>query len=119
MALIVADRVLETSTSTGTAAILFSGAVLGYRTVGSVSSNLDTFYYYIEGVDADGIPTGEWETGLGEYVSGSNSMNRDTIFSSSNSGSIVNFSSGTKRIGISIPAIGFNRIVANSSSFFV
>ena len=103
MAHVWKDRCLETSTSTGTGNFTLAGAVTGFRTFASVCSTNDTVYYFIEAVDSNGIPTGDWETGLGTY-SASNTLTRTTVLDSSNSGSAVSFSSGTKRVGLCSPA---------------
>lgn len=100
MALIVADRVLESSTSTGTGAFTLAGATTGYRAFSAVCSTSDTCYYFIEAVDANGNPSGDWEVGLGTY-SGTNTLTRTTPAASSNAGAAVNFAAGTKRVGIS------------------
>lgn len=100
MALQWKDRVLETSTTTGTGALTLAGAVAGFRTFASVCSVSDTAYYFIEAVNSQSVPTGEWETGLGTY-SGANTLTRTTVLASSNGGAAVNFSAGTKRVGIS------------------
>lgn len=101
MAHISEPRVLETSTTTGTGALTLAGAVTGFRAFSSVCSTNDTCIYYLEAVDANGIPTGDWECGLGTY-SGSNTLTRTTPVRSSNSGSAVNLAAGTKRVGISL-----------------
>ena len=99
MAFITADRVKDTSTTTGTGNITVSGsAPFGYRTFSTVLSVSDTFYYCIQGQS-----TSEWEVGLGTYVS-SNQFARTTVLSSSASGSAVSFSSGTKNVFITLPA---------------
>jgi len=99
MAFITADRVKDTSTTTGTGNITVSGsAPFGYRTFSTVLSVSDTFYYCIQGQG-----TSEWEVGLGTYVS-SNQFARTTVLSSSNSGSAVSFSSGTKNVFITLAA---------------
>jgi len=99
MAFITADRVKDTSTTTGTGNIIVSGsAPFGYRTFSTVLSVSDTFYYCIQGQS-----TSEWEVGLGTYVS-SNQFARTTVLSSSASGSAVSFSSGTKNVFITLPA---------------
>jgi len=99
MAFITADRVKDTSTTTGTGNITVSGsAPFGYRTFSTVLSVSDTFYYCIQGQG-----TSEWEVGLGTYVS-SNQFARTTVLSSSASGSAVSFSSGTKNVFITLPA---------------
>lgn len=90
----VADRVRDTSTTTGTGALtLANTAPTGFVTFatafGAVSS---TVSYCI-----DGGSTGEWEVGLGTF-NGTAGLIRDTVLASSNSGSLVNFSSGTKAV---------------------
>ena len=99
MPLIIADRVLESSTTTGTGVFTLTGASLGFRSFASVCSVADTVWYYIEGVTAFGVPSGEYEYGLGTY-SGANQITRTTVRGSSNGGSPVNFSAGTKLVGI-------------------
>jgi hypothetical protein len=97
MALILKDRVKETTTvtSTGTATLL--GASTGYQSF-SVIGTGNTCYYTIAAQT-----TNEWEVGLGTYTS-PDQLSRDTVLSSSNSGSLVNFSAGTKDVFISQPA---------------
>lgn len=102
MAHISEPRVLETSTTTGTGALTLAGAITGFRAFSSVmTSPSDTCPYYIEAVDGDGVPTGDWECGLGTY-SGANTLTRTTVVRSSNSGSAVSFAAGTKRVGITL-----------------
>jgi hypothetical protein len=99
MAFITADRVKDTSTTTGTGNITVSGsAPFGYRTFSTVLSVADTFYYTIQGQS-----TAEWEVGLGTYAS-TNQFARTTVLASSASGSAVSFSSGTKNVFITLPA---------------
>jgi hypothetical protein len=102
MALKWGDRVLETSTSTGTGAFTLAGAITGFQRFSAVCSTSDTIYYSIFAVDANGTPTGEWETGLGTY-SGTNTLTRTTPLASTNSGSAVSFAAGTKWV-IASPA---------------
>lgn len=99
MALIVADRVLETSTTTGTGAFTLAAAVTGYRRFSAVCSTSDTAYYTIVAVDANGNPSGDWETGLGTYSS-ANTLTRTTPSASTNGGAAVNFGAGTKHVFI-------------------
>lgn len=99
MAFITADRVLDSSTSTGTGAFVVSGTpAAGYRTFSAVMSVNDTCYYSIQGQT-----TSEWEVGLGTYSS-ANTLTRTTVYSSSNSGSAVTFSAGTKNVFITMAA---------------
>ena len=97
------DRVLETSASTGTGNFTLAGAVLGFRTFNAAVSTSDTMPYYIEAVNSDGVPTGEYEVGYGTY-NGSNVLARTTVLVSSKANAAVNFSAGTKRVGLGIPA---------------
>lgn len=100
MAHITEDRVIETSTTTGTGAFTLAGALTGYRAFSAVmTSPSDTCWYSIWGVGTDGEATGEWETGLGTY-SASNTLTRTTVLESS-TGSAVSFSAGTKYVAIS------------------
>lgn len=103
MAHIVADRVYETSTSTGTGAFTLAGAALGFRTAASVCSVGDTFFYAIQAVDAGGAPSGAWECGLGTYSS-ANTLTRTTVTASSNAGAAVNFAAGSKQVFLTVTA---------------
>ena len=98
MALIVADRVQETSTTTGTGNIALAGAVTGFRTFTSVLVTGDTTYYTI--ADQAGV---NWEVGIGTFTSPS-TLARTTVLSSSNAGSLVTFTAGTKSVFITYPA---------------
>lgn len=97
MALIIEDRVMETSTTTGTGNFSLAGAVAGFRDFDSVMANGDTCYYLIEAVDANGVPTGDWETGLGTF-NDTDTLVRTTVSRSSNSNAAVSFAAGTKRV---------------------
>jgi hypothetical protein len=92
MALIRADRVKESSTSTGTGAFTLAGADSTYRTFASVCAVADTVYYAIAHRTAN-----EWEVGLGTY-SATNTLTRTTVHSSSNANAAVTFSAGTKDV---------------------
>ena len=97
MALILKDRVKETTavTSTGTATLL--GAVAGYQSFSAIG-NGNTCYYTIAAQAGT-----EWEVGIGTYTS-PDQLSRDTVLSSSNSGSLVNFSAGTKDVFVTQPS---------------
>lgn len=110
MALIKADRVKETSTSTGATTFALAGAVVGFRAFSSVCSVGDTFYYVI-----DSDSGSEWETGLGTY-SAANTLTRTTVYASSNSGSIVTFSAGTKNVYISLTGRQIDTVSASPSA---
>ena len=98
MALIVKDRVQETSSTTGTGAFTLDGAVTGFQTFSSAVGNANTTYYAIIGTGS------EWEVGLGTYTSAGSSLARTTVLASSNSGSAVTFSAGTKNVFVTYPA---------------
>jgi len=99
MALIVNDRVKETTTTTGTGDITFAGAATGFETFAAGIGNSNTTYYCIT------LPgSAEFEVGLGTLSGDSSTMARTTIISSSNSDSAVNFSAGTKDVFCTLPA---------------
>ena len=104
MALLVKDRIKETTTTTGTGTITLAGAVTGYQAF-SVIGNASTTYYAIE--DANG--TG-WEVGIGTYTLSGTTLARTTILASSNSGSAITLTSGTHDVFVTYPAgkAGFN-----------
>lgn len=110
MAHITADRVRDTTTTTGTGALTVSGtAPTGYRTFSAVCSTSDTLWYAIQHQTA-----AEWEVGLGTYSS-ANTITRTTVLSSSNAGSAVSFSAGTKDIFITFPAAMFSGAVIGAA----
>lgn len=98
MAFVLADRVRETTTTTGTGTVTLAGAVTGFQTFAAIG-NGNTTYYTIAGQG-----TSEWEVGIGTYTSSGTTLSRDTILASSNSGSAVNFSAGTKDVFCDYPA---------------
>jgi hypothetical protein len=98
MALVLADRVKETTTTTGTGTVTLLGASTGYQSF-AVVGNANTTYYTIAGQTGS-----EWEVGIGTYTSSGTTLARTTILASSNSGSAVNFSAGTKDVFVTYPA---------------
>ena len=99
MALVVNDRVKETTTTTGTGALTLAGAVTGFETFGTGVGNSNTTYYAVT------LPgSAEFEVGLGTLNSDSTTITRTTVISSSNSDSAVDFSAGTKTIFCTLPA---------------
>lgn len=96
MALIRAARVFETTTTTGTGAVALS-SVTGYRRFSAVCATNDRVPVLIEAVDSDGLPSGDWEVSLAKYTA-ANELTRTLVIQSSNSGSAVSFSSGTKNV---------------------
>lgn len=100
MALVLADRVQETTTSPGTGDATLNGAVTGFRTFSSVMANADTCYYTI--ADQGGA---NWEVGIGTYATSGNLLQRTTVLASSaGAPTKTNFSSGTQAIFITYTA---------------
>jgi hypothetical protein len=98
MAFVLADRVQETTTTTGTGSISLGGAVTGYQSF-SVIGNGNTTYYTIA------LQGGaEWEVGIGTYTAAGFILSRDTVLASSASGAKVSFSAGTKQVFCDYPA---------------
>ena len=115
MALVVNDRVKETSTTTGTGTFTLDGAVTGFETFSSAIGNTNTTYYAIVNTT-----NSEFEVGLGTV--GAGTLARTTIISSSNSDSAVDFAAGTKNVFVTLPASksvildASGNIVANNGS---
>jgi hypothetical protein len=99
MALVVKDRVKETSATTGTGTLTLAGAVVGFQSFSSALSDGDTTYYAIFESS-----TGEWEVGLGTFTVSGTTLARTTILASSNSGSAVNLTAGAADVFITQPA---------------
>lgn len=98
MALVLKDRVKETSTTAGTGTLTLAGAVSGFQSFAAVG-NGNTTYYAI----ADSI-TGDWEVGIGTYTSSGTTLSRTTVLSSSNGGSLVNFAANPKDVFVTYPS---------------
>lgn len=94
---IFADRVKETSTTTGTGNVTLAGAVTGFRTFNAALGTDSFFGYCIEAVDGSGVPSGDWEVGMGR-LSASTTLVRVRVYSSSNANALVNFAAGTKNV---------------------
>lgn len=103
MALIVADNVIETTTTTGTGALALAGAITGCRAFDDVCANNDTCYYSLYAVDANGNRSGDWECGLGTFTD-TDTFTRTTVHASTNANAAVNFGAGTKRIQLDATA---------------
>jgi len=96
MALVIKDRVQETTTTTGTGTITLAGAVSGFQSFSAIGDGNTTFYSIVGGT--------QWELGIGTYTSSGTTLSRDTILESSNSGSAVDLSAGTKSVFCTYPA---------------
>jgi hypothetical protein len=98
MAFAYADRVQENTTTSGTGTITLGGAVTGYQAFSSAFSTSVDVYYGISD------SSGDWETGIGTYSSGADTLSRNTVLSSSNSGALVSFSGAGQTIWVNQPA---------------
>lgn len=99
MSILLSDRVQEISSTTGTGPFALTGAVTGYTSFAASFTDGDEVYYTIDNT------SGEWEVGYGVY--NTNQISRDAVLSSSNSGNLVDFSVGSKRVFCSLPADSF------------
>ena len=97
MALVLEDRVREQSTTIGAGTFTLTGAIIGYQTFSSAIGNGNTCYYTISNPG-----TIEWEVGIGTVSAGQ--LARTTILSSSNAGSLVTFTGGTKDVFVTYPS---------------
>jgi hypothetical protein len=98
MAFVLADRVKETSASTGTGNFDLLGAATGFQSFAAIGNGNTTYYCITAQVGT------EWEVGIGTYTSAGAYLSRTTVLSSSNSGSLVDFSAGTKDVFVTQPA---------------
>jgi len=111
MSLILADRVKETTITTGTGAVALLGAAAGFRAFGGVCADGDGVFYCIAAVTP-----GAWEVGRGTWNSAGNTLARDAVTASSNAGAAVNFGAGTKDVFLAQPADMIDRLGILASS---
>jgi hypothetical protein len=98
MAFVLADRVRETTTTTGTGTVTLLGAFTGFQSFSAIGNGNSTYYTI---ADQNGS---NWEVGIGTYTSSGTTLSRTTVLSSSNSGSLVSFPAGTKDVFVTYPA---------------
>tara|TARA_R100000951_G_scaffold55798_1_gene46887 strand:+ start:1132 stop:1512 length:381 start_codon:yes stop_codon:yes gene_type:complete len=96
MALVLKDRVKETTTTTGTGTYTLAGAVTGFETFGQIGDSNTTYYTCTDGTD--------FETGIGTYTASGTTLARTTILQSTNSDAAVNWTSGTRTVFCTLPA---------------
>ena len=95
MALVVKDRVKETSTTTGTGTFTLAGAASGFQAFSAIGNGSTTYYCIVGGT--------QWEVGIGTYTLSGTTLSRDTVLSSS-TGSKIDFAAGTKDVFITYPS---------------
>lgn len=105
MSNIIADRVKETTTTTGTGDVSLAGATTAHRAFSSVCADGDIVPYCIAG-------STEWEVGVGRYNSAGPTLTRIEIHASSNAGALVNFSAGSKDVFLTVVARQIDEIAA-------
>jgi len=99
MALVINNRVRETTSTTGTGAVTLGGAVAGFQTFGAGIGNSNTTYYAIS-INTES----EWEVGLGTLNGDSSTLTRTNPLQSSNSDNAVDFAAGAKEIFCTLPS---------------
>ena len=100
MTFVVADRVKETTTTTGTGTVTLLGASAGFQSFAVIGNGNQT-YYTIAGQTSN-----EWEVGIGTYTSSGTTLARTTVLANSagTQPSALNFSAGTKDVFVTYPA---------------
>jgi hypothetical protein len=93
MSLVLADRVRQTTTATGTGTIALDGTVEGFQTFAAIGNNNTTYYTIAGGT--------QWEVGIGTYYAGT--LARTTVISSS-TGSKLDLAAGTKDVFVTLPS---------------
>ena len=98
MALVLKDRVKETTTTTGTGTVTLAGAAAGFQSFVVIGDGNQTFYAIVDAT------SGAWEVGVGTYTSSGTTLSRTTVVSSSNAGSLVSFGAGSKDVFVTYPS---------------
>ena len=109
MALVLKDRVKETTATTGTGTVTLVGAVSGFQSFAAIGDGNQTYYVISDAA------TGDWEVGIGTYTASGTTLSRTTVLSSSNAGSLVPFAAGTKDVFVTYPAARSALGAANQS----
>jgi len=115
MALILKDRVKESSSSSGTGNITLGGAIPGYQTFNAAIATGSTVYYTIHNLTAG--DDDEWEVGVGTFTSPS-TLSRDTVLSSS-TGSKVNFTAGASGLEVFVTQPAEQALYTNQATGIV
>lgn len=110
MALVVADRVQETTTTTGTGTYTLAGAKDGFQSFAAVGNSNTTYYACTDGTD--------YEVGIGTYTLSGTTLARTTIIESSNSDAAVNWGAGEKDIFVTLPASKATVLDASGNATF-
>ena len=117
MALVVKDRVKETTSTTGTGTLTLAGAVGGFDSFAEIGDGNTTYYSCTDGTD--------FEVGIGTYTASGTTLSRDTILESSGvtasanvNGAVsastsvaVDGNSGTIAVGMRVRGTGISGVV--------
>ena len=98
MALVLKDRVKETSTTAGTGTLTLAGAAAGFQSFAAIGNGNSTYYAIVDST------AGTWEVGIGTYTSSGTTLSRTTVLSSSNGGSLVSFAANSKDVFCTYPS---------------
>jgi hypothetical protein len=98
MALVIKDRVKETTDTTGTGTLTLNGAAASFQGFSAIGDGNATYYAIIDQAG------NAWEVGLGTYTASGTTLSRDTILDSSNSGSAINLTAGSKSVFATYPS---------------
>jgi hypothetical protein len=111
MPLAYADRVKETSTTTGTGTYSLAGAATGFQTfVAGIATGNTCYYTATDGTD--------WEVGIGTVTDATpDTLARTTILQSSNADAAVNWGAGTRTLFVTMPADRAGPFLFTSGSF--
>ena len=96
MALVLADRIKETTTTTGTGTYTLAGAVAGFEPFTTIGNGNTTYYACTLGSD--------FEVGIGTYTASGTTLARTTILQSTNNDNAVDWGAGEKTIFCTQPA---------------
>ena len=88
MAIVIPDRVKETTVTTGTGTLTLAGAVSGFQSFAAVGDGNEAFYCIVSGSN--------WEVGQGTYTASGTTLSRDTVFASSASGAKITVAAGAE-----------------------
>jgi hypothetical protein len=98
MALVLKDRVKETSTTAGTGTLTLAGAAAGFQSFAEVGNGNTTYYAIVDPI------ANTWEVGIGTYTSSGTTLSRTTVLSSSAGGALVSFAANSKDVFVTYPA---------------